>query len=130
MAWTTPATWVAGVKPTAAWLNAQLRDNLAALYAMLGGAQIQTGSFVITVGTTAVDQVVTFPLAFGGVPTVFCSIIDAASTPANGERVDRWGNATADSSGVGTKSQFFFRSTRDSGSGVIRVNWIAIGPPA
>lgn len=101
----------------------------AKLATALGGAQIQTGSFVSVIGTTAVDTTVTFPVAFGGVPTVFCSIIDTA-VPVYGTRVDRWGNATADTTGVGTTSQFFFRSTRDSGSGTIRVNWIAIGPPA
>ena len=31
MAWTSPATWVAGAIPTAAWLNAQIRDNFKAI---------------------------------------------------------------------------------------------------
>lgn len=33
MAWTTPRTWIAGEKATAAMLNTHLRDNLAFLYA-------------------------------------------------------------------------------------------------
>lgn len=31
MAWTTPRTWVAGEKPSAATLNTHIRDNLAAI---------------------------------------------------------------------------------------------------
>lgn len=31
MGWTSPATWIAGVSPTAAWLNQQIRDNFKAI---------------------------------------------------------------------------------------------------
>lgn len=91
MAWSSPATWTAGLKPSAAWLNQYIRDNFAAIgnpwtsftptttnitlgNGTLAGVYMQAGKFVqfrikFTLGSTsAVTGSPTFTLpvtAFG-----------------------------------------------------------------
>lgn len=102
---------------------------LAEIMAALGlaGQRVQHGTFTIAVGTSNADQTVTFANPFAGAPRVFCTIIDTAAANS-GHRVDRWGPTAGDSNGAGSTLGFAFRSTRNSGSWPIRVNWLAIGP--
>jgi len=53
MAWTAPLTWVPGSIPTAALLNAQLRDNL--LETMPAKATLQ-GSIFVATGSNAIAE--------------------------------------------------------------------------
>lgn len=96
--------------------------------ALLGGLKVHTGTFTATVGTTQVTATATFPVAFSAAPTVLCTIIDTAAA-SSGHRVDRWGTSINDTVGQGDLTAFTFKSTRNSGSAAIRVNWLAIGAP-
>jgi len=51
MAWSSPSTWVAGAVLTAAQLNAQVRDNLLALYSGTGWVDATYASGYQTQGT-------------------------------------------------------------------------------
>lgn len=52
MAWTTPRTWVAGEKPTAATMNLHIRDNLNFLKSGVALLDVVTSSVGPTSGTT------------------------------------------------------------------------------
>lgn len=67
MAWTNPRTWVAGEKPTAATLNAHIRDNLSALNAK---TQFGSATSASVANGAGADISVTFPVAFAATPTV------------------------------------------------------------
>lgn len=58
MAWSTPATWVAGAVLTAAQLNAQLRDNLNAAFSV--GVDAWTSYTPTLVQSGAVTKTVTY----------------------------------------------------------------------
>lgn len=98
----------------------------AKLATALGGQKIQKGTFAPTITTSDTDTAVTFPTAFGSAPLVICSVMPL--TAAALLTTIQWGSSTGASDGVGTTTGFSFRAKRSSGSGAIRVNWIAIGP--
>lgn len=96
--------------------------------ALLGGMKVQWGTFVTALGTAQATVNVAFTTPFTSAPMVFCSMIDVALA-STGHRVDRWGSAANDSGGSGDTTGFVFKSNRNSGSGNLRVTWIAIGAP-
>jgi hypothetical protein len=94
MAWTSPRTWVAGEKPTAATLNTHIRDNFKAIgdawasytpttsaitlgNGTLSGAYMEAGKFVtfrarfILGGTSAITGSPTFTLPVTGTARTF-----------------------------------------------------------
>ena len=101
---------------------------LTALSATLGltGQRVQHGTFTVSVGTSDSDATVTFPAAFSGAPRVFCTPIPLGSAGLINNL--SWGPTAGASDGTGTTTGFVFRAKRSSGSGMIRVNWLAIGP--
>lgn len=53
MAWTSPRTWVAGEKPTAATMNTHIRDNLVALRTFSGRMLRKDETQTIPTGTSS-----------------------------------------------------------------------------
>ena len=95
--------------------------------ALVGGMKIQQGSFVVTLTTSATPTTVNFPTAFGGAPLVHCTL---PYGPLSSLALIRWGTPGTGDDGGGSTTQFEFVGQRTSGSGAVRVNWIAIGPSA
>lgn len=119
MAWTTPDTWVAGVKRTAANLNAQIRDNLTHLYNLLGGQKIQAGYTNVSVSGVTGTITLTYPVAFAGTAIPIAVVANRADYYAT------VGSANATSCQL-TVTHY----QGSSATTTVAVHWLAIGPPA
>lgn len=122
MSWTAPATWVAGVAPTAAWLNAQIRDNLSHLYNLLAGQAVQSGTASVSLSAAASGYVdVTFPNAFA-----------TGTAPRVAATVDGQPNYYAVTSARTSAGVRLTVVQRDGATATttVPVTWIAIGPAA
>lgn len=78
MAWTAPITWVGGAVPTAALLNAQLRDNL--LETMPAKATTEGSIFVATGVNTITERSVEFARISDDETTASTSYTNLATT--------------------------------------------------
>lgn len=81
MTWTSPRTWVAGEKPTAATMNTHIRDNLLELYA--GGGGGWTSYTPTIVGSAAPTLDCRYIRTGGKMVTVEVSITLTAVVTAN-----------------------------------------------
>lgn len=135
MAWTTPRTWVAGEVPTAAIMNAHVRDNLNALkdppqaVAQNWNTTITTTStsFVnltgadVTVVTTGGRLMIGFHTphaASGGGTTYFTITIDGVEVSGHANGV-----ALVTASGTSQMSFVYLTAALAAGAHTVKIQW-------